>query len=395
MTLQVTESVVDLKSEKVPRPRVLGRNRAFLCLSDWEARLRKRPIINLPLVFASAGLGIECFWGDRPICRDSSVRGSFIWRFHRDQDTPQTQFHSQLEVKTRVFQPGPWGYPDQDPQALTGLIESILITHQPTWDDCQQLLQTLLTTEERQRVLLEARKNVQGPDGRPTQLPNEIDEVFPLIRPTDWDINTAAGRERHRLYRQTLLAGLKGAGRRPTNLAKVRAVVQGLEETPAGFLERLMEAYRMYTPFDPQAQDREADIIMSFIGQSAPDIRTKLQRLEGLQGYTLRDLVKEAEKIFNMRETPEEKEERLQKLQEDRENVRDKKRNQELAKILATVVQGSEHRPGQTGNLGDKRRTRVERNQCAYCKEKGHWVKHCPKNPRRKPTPILPLEKGD
>ncbi|XP_035305883.1 uncharacterized protein LOC118239406 [Cricetulus griseus] len=300
-----------------------------------------------------------------------------------------------LQVKTRVFQPGPWGYPDQDPQALTGLIESILITHQPTWDDCQQLLQILLTTEERQRVLLEARKNVPGPDGRPTQLPNEIDEVFPLIRPTDWDINTAAGRERHRLYRQTLLAGLKGAGRRPTNLAKVRAVVQGLEETPAGFLERLMEAYRMYTPFDPQAQDREADIIMSFIGQSAPDIRTKLQRLEGLQGYTLRDLVKEAEKIFNKRETPEEKEERLRKLQEDRENVRDKKQNQELAKILATVVQGSEHRPGQTGNLGDKRRTRVERNQCAYCKEKGHWVKHCPKNPRRKPTPILPLEKGD
>ncbi|XP_035305623.1 uncharacterized protein LOC113837508 [Cricetulus griseus] len=110
----------------------------------------------------------------------------------------------------------------QDPQALTGLIESILITHQPTWDDCQQLLQTLLTTEERQRVLLEAWKNVPGPDGRPTQLPNEIDEVFPLTRPTDWDINTAASRERHRLYRQTLLAGLKGAGRRPTNLAKAR-----------------------------------------------------------------------------------------------------------------------------------------------------------------------------
>ncbi|MEJ1287036.1 hypothetical protein NN561_018051 [Cricetulus griseus] len=175
----------------------------------------------------------------------------------------------------------------RDPQALTGLIESILITHQPTWDDCQQLLQTLLTTEERQQVLLESRKNVQGPDGRPTQLPSEIEEVFPLTRLTDWDTNTAAGRERYRLYRQTLLVGLKGTGRCPTNLAKVHALVQGLEETPAGFLERLMEAYRMYTPFDPQAQDREADVIMSFIGQSAPDTCTKLQHLEGLQGYTL------------------------------------------------------------------------------------------------------------
>ncbi|XP_036047247.1 uncharacterized protein LOC118586205 [Onychomys torridus] len=62
----------------------------------------------------------------------------------------------------------------------------------PTWDDCQQLFQTLLTTEERQRVFLEARKNVPGKDGRPTQLPNEIDEVFPLTRP-DWDFNTTAG----------------------------------------------------------------------------------------------------------------------------------------------------------------------------------------------------------
>uniref|UniRef100_A0ABI7W541 Core shell protein Gag P30 domain-containing protein n=1 Tax=Felis catus TaxID=9685 RepID=A0ABI7W541_FELCA len=108
----------------------------------------------------------------------------------------------------------------QEPQALTSLIESILLTHQPTWDDCQQLLQVLLTTEERQRVLLEARKNVPGPGGFPTQLPNEIDEGFPLTHP-DWDYETAPGRESLRIYRQALLAGLKGAGKRPTNLAKV------------------------------------------------------------------------------------------------------------------------------------------------------------------------------
>ena len=119
---------------------------------------------------------------------------------------------------------------------------------------------------------------------------------------------------------------------------------------------------------------------MAFIGQSAPDIRNKLQRLEGLQDYSLQDLMREAEKIYNKRETPEEREERLRKLQEEREDrlrreqeekeKRDRKRNRELSKILATVVQprsesGKKERPG------DNRRPRVDRDQCAYCKEKG------------------------
>ncbi|XP_076774689.1 uncharacterized protein LOC143435547 [Arvicanthis niloticus] len=98
----------------------------------------------------------------------------------------------------------------EDPQALIGLIDSLLFSHWPTWDDCQQLLQVLFTTEERQRILLEARKNVPGTDGRPTSLQNEIDAAFPLTRP-DWDFNTANDREHLKIYRQTLMAGLRGA----------------------------------------------------------------------------------------------------------------------------------------------------------------------------------------
>ena len=40
------------------------------------------------------------------------------------------------------------------------------------------------------------------------------------------------------------------------DVAQVRAVTQGPEETPAAFLERLMEAYHMYTPFDPVALNK-------------------------------------------------------------------------------------------------------------------------------------------
>ena len=46
---------------------------------------------------------------------------------------------------------------------------------------------------------------------------------------------------------------------------------------------------------------------MAFIGQSAPDIRNKLQRLEGLQDYSLQDLMREAEKIYNKRNSRRER----------------------------------------------------------------------------------------
>lgn len=74
----------------------------------------------------------------------------------------------------------------KDPVALTDLIESVLLTHQPTWDDCQQLLQALLTSEKKkQRVFLEARKHVLGDDGRPTQLPEDQTGILIQLKVRD------------------------------------------------------------------------------------------------------------------------------------------------------------------------------------------------------------------
>ena len=65
-----------------------------------------------------------------------------------------------------------------------------MFSHQPTWDDCQQLLQMLFTAEDRERILLEAKKNIPGTNGQPSQLQNEIDMGFPLTHPS-WDYNMA------------------------------------------------------------------------------------------------------------------------------------------------------------------------------------------------------------
>lgn len=258
----------------------------------------------------------------------------------------------------------------EDPSKLTNLMDSLMFSHQPTWDDCQQLLGTLFTTEERGRILVEARKLVPGPDGQPTPLQNLIDDLFPLNRPT-WDPNSPQGREHLSIYRRTLMAGLRAAARRPTNLAKVREVIQGPTETPAAFLERVMEAYRRYSPFDPQSEQMQGTVAMTFIGQSAPDIRKKLQRSEGLPTFNLQDLVKEAEKVYFKRETEEEK-----------EIKKEKRQAREFGKILATVVT----KAAQSEEQEDKKKPRrppLDPDQCAYCKEKGHRIRECIKLMRK------------
>lgn len=166
--------------------------------------------------------------------------------------------------------------------------------------------------------------------------------------------------------------------------------MQGKEETPSAFLERLKEAYRMYTPYDPEDLGQATSVAMSFIWQSSLDIRSKLQRLDGLQGSTIQDLLKEAEKVFNKREIPEEKEERMWQRMKEAQEERERKRNKELSRVLATVVM-------QGARSGKRRGPRLEKDQCAYCKEKGHWAKDCPKNPKapwrsRPQTSLLNLD---
>jgi guanylate kinase len=90
---------------------------------------------------------------------------------------------------------------------------------------------------------------------------------------------------------------------------------------------------------------------MSFINQAAPDIRKKLYKQEGLGEMTIRDLMKVAKKVFNTRETLEEREDRIRKenqelqeriRREDREHQskENKKQQKEMAKLLLARVQG-------------------------------------------------------
>jgi hypothetical protein len=76
---------------------------------------------------------------------------------------------------------------------LIDLLESIFKTHQPTWDDCCQILLTFFNTEEQQRILTEAHHWLQGQAPAGT-LDAEAwaRKAVPDAQLT-WDFNTAYG----------------------------------------------------------------------------------------------------------------------------------------------------------------------------------------------------------
>ena len=51
-----------------------------------------------------------------------------------------------------------------------------------------------------------------------------------------------------------------------------------------------MEAFRQYTPMDPETPENQAAVVMAFVNQAATDIKKKLQKLEDLEGKQIQDL---------------------------------------------------------------------------------------------------------
>lgn len=92
----------------------------------------------------------------------------------------------------------------------------------------------------------------------------------------------AQGKERLKVYCQTLLVGLEAADIRPANMSRVYDVREEPEEIPEAYLELLREGLRCYTPYDSEVPRMEETLIFVFVNQAAPDIRNKFQNLDRL-----------------------------------------------------------------------------------------------------------------
>ncbi|XP_060105134.1 uncharacterized protein LOC132578666 [Heteronotia binoei] len=283
----------------------------------------------------------------------------------------------------------------EKPEALTSLLTSIMGTHCPTYLDCQQLFLTLFTTEERQRIFRAAKKKAE--EATPADAADRaqwLAESFPDADPS-WDPNDTNHMRLLRAYRGYLLAGMQEAAKKATNMSKIAEVLQRPDEAPGAFLERLYEAYRLYSPFDPEKAENQRMVNCAFVSQSAGDIKRKLQKQEGFAGMNISQLLEIAQKVFVNRE-------------QEAKRAEDKKIKMKAALLAAAIGEctgnqgpreGRRARSGprpQTGPAGPgPMRPPLARNECAFCRELGHWRESCPKrNQMAPPRPLVTMKVG-
>ena len=69
-----------------------------------------------------------------------------------------------------------------------------------------------------------------------------------------------------------------------------------------------MKAYRLYAPIDPEAAGSQMAINAAFVSQAYPDIRRKLQKLDGVLVMTSSQIIEIADKVFRNRDVEAERE---------------------------------------------------------------------------------------
>ena len=89
-----------------------------------------------------------------------------------------------------------------------------------------------------------------------------------------------------------------GWGRKAINMSKTSEVLQGPEESQSQVYDRLCEAFRLYTPFDPEVPINQWMVNVAFVGQVQRDIRHKLQKLEGFTGMNASQSLEVATQVF-------------------------------------------------------------------------------------------------
>lgn len=110
-------------------------------------------------------------------------------------------------------------------------------------------------------------------------------DVYPTGRqavPWDapkWDPNDLLKTWQCKQFRMCPLEGLRRTRVKPLHYSKLSLIVQGVEEPHSAFLELLRETLVKHTCLSPDSVEGTLIPRDTFLIQSAPDIRRKLQKL--------------------------------------------------------------------------------------------------------------------
>ena len=249
-----------------------------------------------------------------------------------------------------------------DPEGVAKRFELIVKNQDPDWKDIDLMLDALTETEK-QLIIKKARTQVQIQITAGV-LPGAVDDHVPRTDP-NWDPNDDHDYRLLKRYQEWIKISIESAVPKTVNWSSLYAVKQGQTETPTEFLDRLRAAMRRYTTLDPASEVGKQQLVSLFLGQSSEDIRRKLQKLKEPEIRDLEKLIEEAWRTYRNREGEE-------------------RRKMGTAIAAATVaalgrqensLRGRGRGTGRKGGL----RQPLRSDQCAYCKEIGHWKGQCPK----------------
>ncbi|XP_074220928.1 uncharacterized protein LOC141577848 [Camelus bactrianus] len=158
-------------------------------------------------------------------------------------------------------------------------------------------------------------------------------------------------------------------------MSKTTTVTQRPDGTPTDFYERLCEAFRVYIPLDPEAQENQWMVNAAFITQSYPDIRHKPPKLDGFTEMNATQLLEVANKVFVNREREAQRE-------------ADQRMKQKATFLAAALRKTSfSQNPAPPRKRGPQPWMPLGQDQCAYCRETGHWKNECPNRKDGKRAP--------